>query len=125
MPVRRRPAPLPVSRGRARIDACTLQLDAATRLLNDERHQVPVGREPVTGTGYDFRTPRPIGEQQIDDAFTDLAPRRRGHLAAPPAVPRRRSVELWVDEHYPFLEVYSGDTLAPGRRRTRPRPSSR
>ena len=28
------------------------------------------------------------------------------------------SVELWVDEHYPFLELYSGDTLAPGRRRT-------
>ena len=26
-------------------------------------------------------------------------------------------VELWVDESYPILEVYTGDTLAPERRR--------
>jgi len=27
------------------------------------------------------------------------------------------SSELWVDEHYPLLELYTGDTLAPGQRR--------
>ena len=107
-----------LSPGTGPLDACTLQLEAATRLLNDERHQVPVGREPVTGTGYDFRTPRLIGEQQIDDAFTDLARDDAGICRARLQCPDGASVELWVDEHYPFLELYSGDTLAPGRRRT-------
>jgi aldose 1-epimerase len=26
-------------------------------------------------------------------------------------------VELWVDEHYPIIELYTGDTLARDRRR--------
>ncbi len=107
-----------VSPGEGPIDGCTLQLGAATRLLNEERHQVPVGREPVAGTGYDFRTPRLIGEQQIDDAFTDLVRDDGGISHARLGCPDGAGVELWVDEHYPFLEVFSGDTLAPGRRRT-------
>ena len=107
-----------VSPGEGTIDACTLHFDAATRLLNDERHQVPVGREPVAGTSYDFSTPRLIGEQQIDDAFTDLARDVAGISRARLQCPDGASVELWVDQHYPFLEIYSGDTLAPGRRRT-------
>ena len=28
-----------------------------------------------------------------------------------------RTVELWVDDAYPIIEIYTGDTLAPGRRR--------
>ncbi len=107
-----------ISPGEGTIDACTLHLDAATRLLNDERHQVPVGREPVAGTSYDFRTPRLIGDQQIDDAFTDLGRDDAGISRARLQCPDGASVELWADEHYPFLEIYSGDTLAPGRRRT-------
>ncbi len=106
-----------LSPGDGPIDDCTLQLDAATRLLNEERHQIPVGREPVAGTAYDFRTPRRIGEQQIDDAFTDLARDASGCSRARLECPDGTSVELWVDEHYPFLEAYSGDTLAPARRR--------
>jgi len=107
-----------LSPGKGPIDDCTLQLDAATRLVNDERHQIPVGREAVAGTAYDFRTPRAIGEQQIDDAFTDLGRDDAGIARARLQCPDGASVELWVDEHYPFLEIYSGDTLAPARRRT-------
>lgn len=106
-----------LSPGDGPIDDCTLQLDAATRLLNDERHQIPVGREPVAGTAYDFRAPRRIGDQQIDDAFTDLGRDGSGRSRARLECPDGASVELWVDEHYPFLEAYSGDTLAPTRRR--------
>jgi aldose 1-epimerase len=28
-----------------------------------------------------------------------------------------RTVHLWVDTSYPIVEVYTGDTLSPGRRR--------
>jgi len=106
-----------LSAGEGSIDDCTLQLDAATRLLNEERHQIPVGREPVDGTPYDFRTPTRVGELQIDDAFTDLGRDASGCSRALLQCPDGASVELWVDEHYPFLELYSGDTLAPARRR--------
>ena len=107
-----------LSAGVGAVDECVLQLDAATRLLNDERHQVPVGREPVAGTAYDFRVPRPIGAQQLDDAFTDLARDASGCVRARLACPDGATIELWADERYPFLQLYSGDTLAPGRRRT-------
>jgi len=107
-----------VSPGGGPVDECVFQLDAATRLVNDERHQVPVGREPVAGTDYDFRSPRRIGELQIDDAFTDLARDASGRSRARLACPDGATVELWVDQQYPFFEVYSGDGLAPDRRRT-------
>ena len=102
-----------LSPGEGPIDACTLELAAATRLLNDERHQVPVAREPVRERALTSAAARTLGEQQIDDAFTDLARDGAGR-ATRASVPRRTAVELWVDEHYPFLQVYSGDTLAPG-----------
>src|SRR5579872_7435032 len=56
----------------ALIDECELQLAAATRLLLESRHQVPVGREPVAAGAFDFRSPRAVGAVQLDDAFTDL-----------------------------------------------------
>ena len=106
-----------LSPGEGPIDRCTLELAAATRLLNDERHQVPVAREPVQGTRFDFAEARALGEQQIDDAFTDLARDGDGRATARLGCPDGTAVELWADAHHPFLQVYSGDTLAPERRR--------
>ncbi len=106
-----------LSAGGAPLDDCTLHLQAATRLLTDER-QIPVGREPVAGGPYDYATPRPVGELQIDDAFTDLARDGDGLARARLECPDGAAVELWADERYPFLEVFSGDPLpAPRRRR--------
>jgi len=106
-----------LSAGEGTVDGCTLQLDAATRLLNEERHQVPVGREAVDGTPYDFRTPTRLGGLQIDDAFTDLGRDPSGCTRARLRCPDGAVVELWAGEQYRFLEVFSGDTLAPARRR--------
>ena len=106
-----------LSAGGALVDDCTLHLQAATRLLTDER-QIPVGREPVAGGPYDYATPRPVGQVQIDDAFTDLARDGDGLARARLECPDGAAVELWADERYPFLEVFSGDPLpAPRRRR--------
>ena len=57
--------------GDAGIDGLELTLPAATRLLVDDR-QLPAGREPVDGTDYDFRMPRPIRDTVFDHGFTDL-----------------------------------------------------
>jgi len=107
-----------LSPGDGPIDVCTLELPAATRVLVDERHQVPVGREPVEGTRFDFREARRIGEDQIDDAFTDLTRDADGRATARLGCADGTTVELWVDEHHPYLQAFTGDTLAPGRRRT-------
>jgi aldose 1-epimerase len=106
-----------LSPGAGAVDECTLELPAATRLLVDERHQVPVGREPVPGTRFDFRTARALGADQLDDAFTDLARDGDGRATARLGCPDGRSVELWADGHHSVLQAYTGDTLAPERRR--------
>jgi aldose 1-epimerase len=106
-----------LSAGGAAVDECTLELPAATRLLNDEHHQIPVGREPVAGTRFDFRQARTLGGDRLDDAFTDLARGGDGRARARLGCPDGAAVELWVDERHRVLQAFTGDTLAPERRR--------
>ncbi|MPZ74080.1 MAG: aldose epimerase [Nitriliruptorales bacterium] len=103
--------------GTDRIDEAVLHLPAATYLPTDQS-QIPTGREPVEDTPYDFRTPRRIGAVEMDHAFTDLERDDSGRawleLAHPDA---GRAVTLWADEHFPYLEVFTGDTLPERQRR--------
>ena len=68
--------------------------------------------------GLDFRAPRPLEGLEIDHAFTDLSRDGDGLAWARLACSEKRAVELWADEAYPLIQVYTADTLAPGRRRT-------
>ncbi len=104
-----------LSVGTELIDDATLVLDAATWLPTDHRG-LPTARLPVTGSPYDFRTGRDIGDQHIDYAFTDLA-RTDGLAWVTLTGPDGRGSRLWVDEHYPFIELYTGDTQPPEKRR--------
>lgn len=106
-----------LSPGDALIDGCTLELDAGTRILTDPERQLPTGRERVDGTDFDFRRARRLGVQQIDHAYTDLARGDDGRAWARLTGPDGCCVALWVDEHHSYLELYTGDTLAEGRRR--------
>jgi aldose 1-epimerase len=99
------------------VDDCTLQLRAATRILTDSEHQLPTGRQPVEGTDLDFASPRPIGVLQIDDAFSDLAREADGRVWVRLGCPDGRTVELWCDDAYSIIQLYTGHTLAPPRRR--------
>jgi aldose 1-epimerase len=106
-----------LSPGAGAVDDCTLELPAATRILTDDR-QLPSGAEPVAGTPFDFRRGRRIGELQIDFPFTVIDSDGDGGSVTRLTGPDQRTVELWADATYQFLEVYTGDTLAPARRRT-------
>ena len=101
-----------------RIDEAVLTLPADTVLVTDAR-SIPTGSRPVAGTEFDFRTPRAVGAQAIDHAFTGLTRTADGRCTVVLAsADGARSVELWVDEAYLYLEVFTGDTLAdPARRR--------
>ncbi len=107
-----------LSPGAGTIDDCTLELPAATLITTDPVRALPDGRQPVEDGPLDFRSPRRLGELRIDSPFTDLRRdedrRARARLEAPDG----SCVELWVDERYSVLEVFTGDTLAQGRRRT-------
>lgn len=107
-----------VSVGTARVDETVVQAPGAVRLLADER-QIPTGvQESVDGTPYDFRTPRPLGDLRIDDAFASLARDADGRAQVRLAAPaEQRTVELWMDEAYGWLMLFSGDTLPPDARR--------
>jgi aldose 1-epimerase len=105
-----------LSAGDGLVDDCLLELPASTRLLSDER-RLPVGVEAVEGGEFDFRAPRRLGAQRLDVAFTDLARDGGGRAVARLSCPDGHRVELWMDRHHEFLQVYTGDTLAPARRR--------
>jgi len=94
-----------------------VQLDARTRILTDDERQLPTGRQPVDGTPYDFRSPKRVGKERVDYAFTDLGRDAAGRTWTRLRAPDGSSAELWVDESYPFVELYTGDTLSPGRAR--------
>lgn len=99
------------------LDACTLELKAATRLLTDARG-IPQGHESVEGTPYDFRAPRSLSGLRLDHAFTDLSRDAQGRAWATLRGPDGAAVSLWVDEQHPWIEIFTGDHLKdPARRR--------
>lgn len=97
-------------------DSVELTVPAATRLLTDDR-MIPTGTADVAGSDHDFRTPRPIGPLVIDTCFTALSAdpdgRTRVHLTSPGG----GSITVWMDEAWPYVQVFTGDTLAPAERR--------
>lgn len=106
-----------LSPGTGLIDDCSLQLDAGTRILTDAERQLPTGTEAVEGTAFDFRAGRQLGDQPLDFAFTDLGRDEAARAWVRLQAPDSSRAELWVDEHYPIVELYTGDTLSEARRR--------
>ena len=107
-----------LSVGPGPVDGWELTLPADTRSLVDER-LLPVGREDVTGTNYDFRIARPIREVGFNDAFTDLARDADGVATVVVTDPTTgRSVALWVDERHRWLQVFSADDVPGTARRS-------
>jgi aldose 1-epimerase len=105
--------------GTATIDAAILHLPA-DRWIETDDQQIPTAVRDVDGTRYDYRKPRPVGDTQIDYTFTDLHRDEAGRFTIRLQPPQTdRAVELWVDDAYPYVEVYTGDTLPDASRRRR------
>jgi aldose 1-epimerase len=99
------------------IDQCTLQPEAGARIVTDDERQLPIGAEAVYRASYDFREPRLLGATTVDFTFTDVVGDTEGRAWARLRGTDGRQAELWVDEHYPIIEFYTGDSLVPERRR--------
>lgn len=104
--------------GTSLIDDTLLQVEAARRLITDDRG-IPTGDTAgVAGTAYDFATQRPVGALRLDTAFGDLGRDPGGRATVRLRAPDGAGTDLWLDEQYAYVMLFTGDTLAePGRRR--------
>lgn len=103
--------------GTEKIDQATLTAPLSTYLPTDA-DQIPTGRTPVAGTDFDFQHARIMGDARIDHAFTDLTRDSNGlaNITLSSSETGRR-VTLWVDEKYPYVMLFTGDTVEPASRR--------
>jgi aldose 1-epimerase len=104
--------------GTPTVDTVVLRAPGQTVLRADER-ALPVGTAAVDGTELDFRRAKPIGATKLDNAFTDLE-RDDDGLAR---VELRRpgdetTLSLWLDETYPYVQLFTGDPLPSVKRRS-------
>ncbi len=119
------PSPAPYASGAhpylvvgAGVDNLELTLPASTRALVDDR-LLPVGREDVEGTPYDFRVARPLRSTVLDHGFTDLDRDADGVATAVLRDPASgHGVALWVDAAHRWLQVYSADDAPAAARRS-------
>lgn len=101
------------------VDSISLQFGARARLELDADRGLPTGaRLPVAGSEFDFRQPRPLGPQVLDECFSELDRDDGGVARVTLSHPGTgRAAVLWMDQHYRYLQAFSGDTLAAHRRR--------
>ncbi len=104
--------------GTGTVDGAILHLPARHTLEVDDRGLPTGAQAPVEGTERDFTTSRFVGPVVLDTAYTtlerDADGRARATLDAPGGV---TGATLWVDEAFPYLMAYTGDTLGEVQRR--------
>lgn len=118
-----------------RVDDLVVKLPARRHYVSDRRG-LPTGSVPVEGTPLDFRDGARIGDAVLDTAFSDLAalgPAAGADAGVGPLLgvaPARSAVvelwdpsdphwwrRVWMDPNFKVVTLFSGDTLAPDRRR--------
>ncbi len=100
------------------IEGATLEIPANAYLTVNER-RLPTGEIlPVSGGARDFRDAKSISGHELDVTFTELRRDDSGLATVIVTDTNGGSVELSVDRNFPYLQIYTGDGLEKGRRRT-------
>ena len=104
--------------GTETVDRVILRAPGGTVLHGDARG-IPVRAEAADGTEYDFRQPRAIGAAILDNAYTDLERDADGLARVELRNPDDGStLSLWLDESYPYVQLFTGDPLPSVARRS-------
>lgn len=104
--------------GTPSVDSIVLRAPGRSVMHFDDRG-LPLDTEPVDGTEYDFGEPRAIGTTKLDNAYTDLARDAAGRACVELRRPDDTAgVSLWLDESYPYLQLFTGDPLPSVNRRS-------
>lgn len=88
----------------------TLRVGARTHLDVDDRLNL-VGESSVAGTRFDLSGGRLVGDLELDDGFADL-PVSDGEIVHTLSAPDGRSVALWADPSFAYLQLYTSRSLA-------------
>jgi aldose 1-epimerase len=101
------------------IDAAILELPTRAHVELDSQRGLPTGTiGPVAHTALDYTTPRVIGSTVLDDCFCDVIHGDDGRARASLSDPASgRRLTVWLGPGYRYVQVFSGETLAPERRR--------
>jgi aldose 1-epimerase len=91
------------------LDHAELRIPAKTVLTIDAR-KVPVGRASVAGTPYELAELRPLGTLRLDHAFIDLTDQHAEVKIGD------RSTQLWWDDAFGCVQVFTPPEITPGRR---------
>jgi len=94
-----------------RLDEATLRVPARQRIVTDES-LLPVGVQSVAGTPYDLQPGRGLGYQRLDDAFTGLS--TMDGRGAVELRTKSGGAQLWFDETFHYVQVFTIDDLAHG-----------
>lgn len=100
------------------IEGALLELPAKAYVALDER-QLPTGEIlPLSGGLLDFSKRKSLSGHELDVTYTELVRDDSGMAVATLEDATGAAVELSVDRNFPYLQVFTGDTLERGRRRT-------
>ena len=91
------------------LDEVVLRIPADRRIVTDDA-QIPTGTEPVDGGPHDFRAPRRLGPLRLDDGFTGL--QTRDGRGAVELHSGGSTTELWFDDSFGFLQLFTPDVVA-------------
>jgi len=97
-----------VSIGEVPVAGILLSVPAGRYLEVEPERLLPVATHPVAGTAYDFRDARPVGDTELDTAFTELQRGPDGRWEVRLSGLADGGVTVWGDGAYPWLQVFTG-----------------
>jgi len=104
--------------GAEHVDELQVRLPAATWYPTDDRG-IPVERRSVVDTDRDLRELTRVGDLVLDTSFTDLDRSADGTSTVVVSRSDGARAELWMDEQYRYVELFTGDSLPEKSRRRR------
>jgi aldose 1-epimerase len=100
------------------IEGSLLEIPAKSYIAVDER-QLPTGEIlPLVGHQMDFSKRKSLSGHELDVTYTDLVRDDAGLAVATLEDANGGEIDLSVDRNFPYFQVYTGDNLEKGRRRT-------
>ena len=100
------------------IEGTDLEVPANAYVATGER-QLPTGEIlPVKGHDLDFRVAKSVNGHDLDVTYTELIRDDTGLATVKIRDSRGGQVELEVDRTFPYIQLYTGQDLSKGRRRT-------
>ena len=95
------------------LGAVELQAPASSILVTNDRLLPTGAKRSVEGTPFDFQTPTRLEQTVLDTTYSDLARDQNGNWTVHLHDRwRGRSSMLWADEAFPYLQLYTGDTMS-------------